>query len=94
MAVEKTFVDYGWCSINRVWNADTEQCEITLYDNSMRYLPNRCRTYDKFVGCTDASRINLTENVYNELMGLTAVFIFSVFSFTLLNSLSNILRKN
>ena len=68
-----TFIEYNYCTID--YYNENGKCHLVLFNNEEVGLSRKCSKYTKLDGCTDSSKLGLTVNDYNMLMGVTSNFI-------------------
>lgn len=67
------FIEYNYCAES--WLNQNKKCTLTLLDGEKIGLPDHCSKYTKTNNCSDSSKLNLTVNDYNLMMGLTSNFL-------------------
>ena len=88
----KTLIDYNYCTDEH--HNEKGNCVISLYDTdtSLR-LNKRCNKYVFEKGCTDSSKLQLSVNDYQMLMGISSILVGFTFMFFTIMLISFIARK-
>jgi len=69
----KTLLQYNYCYDSR--ENKKQKCVLTLTNGEKVQLAEKCNKYTTTNGCHDSSKLNLTIQDYNLMMGLTANFL-------------------
>ena len=69
----KTFIQFNYCADS--YKNENGKCTLTLLNGKKVGLLKRCSKYTKIDDCTDSSKLNMSVNDYNMMMGTTANLI-------------------
>ncbi len=66
----KTFIEFNYCV--DTWQNKNNKCTVTLSTGEKVGLSEKCNKYTKINNCTDSSKLQMTVNDYNLMMGITS----------------------
>jgi len=69
----KNFIQFNYCADS--YKNENQKCTLTLLNGHKVGLLHKCNKYTKVSECTDSSKLNMSVNDYNMMMGTTANFI-------------------